>query len=62
MSTIRYSIFGLIVTVLAVVIVATVGKAMDLDIIRYINFGDVIDTIRSIGGSGGPGGTVESLD
>ena len=61
-STIRYSILGLIVTVLAVVLVGTVGKAMGLDIIRYINFGDVIDTIRSVGGEGGGGTPVESLD
>jgi len=55
-STIRYSIIGLIVTILAVVIVGTVGKAMGLDIIKYINFGDVIDTITSItaDGSSGP--------
>ena len=57
-STIRYAIIGLIVTVLAVVIVGTVGKAMGLDIIKYINFGDIIDTITSVtsetGGSGTP--------
>jgi hypothetical protein len=57
-STIRYAIIGLIVTVLAVVIVGTVGKAMGLDIIKYINFGDIIDTITNVtsgtGGSGAP--------
>ena len=47
-STIRYAIIGLIVTILATVIVGTVGKAMGLDIIRYLNFGDIIDTIKSI--------------
>lgn len=47
-STIRYAIIGLIVTVLATVIVGTIGKAMGLDIIRYINFGDIIDTITTI--------------
>ncbi|MBI2464393.1 hypothetical protein HYV57_05545 [Candidatus Peregrinibacteria bacterium] len=60
-STIRYSIFGLIITVLAVVAVATVGRALGLDIIRYINFGDIIDTVRSIGESGGSSG-VDTLD
>jgi len=59
-STIRYSIIGLIVTILAVVIVGTVGKAMGLDIIKYINFGDVIDTITSITADGSSG--VRSLD
>ncbi len=47
-STIRYAIIGLIVTILATVIVGTVGKAMGLDIIRYLNFGDIINTIKSI--------------
>lgn len=47
-STIRYSIIGLIITILATVIIGIVGKAMGLDIIRYINFGDIIDTITSI--------------
>jgi hypothetical protein len=52
-STIRYAIIGLIVTVLAVVIVGTVGRALGLDIIRYINFGEVIENVRNIGGSVG---------
>ena len=61
-STIRYAIIGLIVTVLAVVIVGTVGKAMGLDIIKYIDFGDIINTIKSVtSGSEGGGGT-PSLD
>ena len=52
-STIRYSIIGLIVTILATVIIGTIGKAMGLDIIRYINFGDIIDTITQITSEGG---------
>lgn len=47
-STIRYAIIGLIVTILATVIVGTVGKAMGLDIIKYINFSDIVETIRSL--------------
>ena len=54
-STIRYAIIGLIVTVLAVAIVGTVGKALGLDIIKYINFGDIIDTITGLTESGGGG-------
>ncbi|MFA6992287.1 MAG: hypothetical protein WC269_03335 [Candidatus Gracilibacteria bacterium] len=54
-STIRYSIIGLIVTILAVVIVGTVGKAMNLNVIEYINFGDIIDTIKNITSSAGSG-------
>ncbi|MFH1218214.1 MAG: hypothetical protein V1679_00005 [Candidatus Peregrinibacteria bacterium] len=60
-STIRYAIIGLIVTILAIVIVGTVGKAMGLDIIKYINFGDIIDTITAITADSGSSG-VKSLD
>lgn len=67
-STIRYAIIGLIITILAVVVVGTVGKAMGLDIIKYINFGEIIDTIKgvtsgeeSVNMSPGTGGT-QSLD
>ncbi|MFA5820789.1 MAG: hypothetical protein WC873_01640 [Candidatus Gracilibacteria bacterium] len=52
-STIRYSIVGLIVTILATVIIGTVGKAMGLDIIKYINFSDIINTITDITSDGG---------
>lgn len=58
-STIRYAIIGLVITILSVVIVGTVGKALGLDIIKYINFGDVIDTVKSITGSAE---TQDSLD
>lgn len=47
-STIRYAIIGLIITILSTVIVGTVGRAMGLDIIKYINLGDIINTIKSI--------------
>ncbi|EKD64003.1 MAG: hypothetical protein ACD_51C00101G0003 [uncultured bacterium] len=47
-STIRYAIIGLVVTILSVVIVNFVGKAMGLDIIKYINLGDIIDTVSNI--------------
>lgn len=59
-STIRYAIIGLIVTILATVIIGTVGKAMGLDIIKYINFGDIVDTITSI--TSNSGGGAPSLD
>jgi uncharacterized membrane protein len=52
-STIRYAIIGLIVTVLSVVIVGTVGRALGLDIIRYINFSDIVQNIQSLSSSAG---------
>lgn len=56
-STIRYAIIGLVITVLATVIIGTVGRAMGLDIIKYINFGDIIDTITNITAQSGSSGT-----
>ena len=58
-GTIRYAIIGLIVTILATVIIGTVGKAMGLDIIKYLNFGDIVQTITDITSSGG---SSQSLD
>jgi uncharacterized protein YacL len=49
-STIRYAIIGLIVTLLAVVIVGFVGRALGLDIIRYINLGEIFDLVTQITG------------
>ncbi len=51
-GTIRYAIIGLIITILATVIIGTVGQAMGLDIIQYINFGDILDTITKITSTG----------
>lgn len=50
-STIRYAIIGLIITVLAVVIVKFIGGAIGLDVIKYIDPKDIIQTISSIGSS-----------
>ena len=52
-STIRYAIIGLIVTILSVVIVGTVGRALGLDIIRYINFSDIVSNIQGLSSTGG---------
>ena len=61
-STIRYAIIGLVITILSVVIVATVGKALGLNIIKYINFSQIIQNIQSVtsGDVGGSGSS--SLD
>lgn len=47
-GTIRYAIIGLIITILSVVIVGTVGRVLGLDIIKYINFGEIINTISNV--------------
>ena len=62
-STIRYAIIGLIITVLSIVIVGVVGKALGLDIIHYLNPSDIFDTVRSITSSAGQdSGGIETLE
>ena len=51
-STIRYAIIGLIITLLAVVIVGFVGRALGLDIIQYINLGEIFDLVTQITSNG----------
>ena len=60
-STIRYAIIGLVITVLAVVIVGTVGNFLGLDIIKYINFSDIIKNITNIANTSNHSG-VGTLD
>lgn len=61
-STIRYAIIGFVVTTFSVVIVAFVGGAMGLNVIQYINFGEIIDLIANITSESGSGGGMDSLD
>jgi len=60
-STIRYAIIGLVITILSVVIVGTVGKVMGLDIIKYINLAEIYETVSTLPSSFDGGGT-RSLD
>jgi cytochrome bd-type quinol oxidase subunit 2 len=58
-STIRYAIVGLVVTMFSVAIVAIIGRAMGLNVIQYINLGEIFDLIANItsgADSGGPNG------
>jgi uncharacterized membrane protein len=57
-STIRYAIIGLIITILAVVIVGAVGRVIGLDIIKYINFSDIISNISNLNPSSGTSHTL----
>jgi hypothetical protein len=62
-GTIRYAIIGLIITVLAIVIVGVVGKALGIDIIQYINPADIFDTVRNItSGAGENSDGIETLE
>ena len=48
-GTIRYALIGLAITLLAVVIVQSAGRLIGIDVIRYINFRDIINTVMAIG-------------
>lgn len=63
-GTIRYAIIGLVVTMLAVVIVVLVGNAMGLNVVQYINLGEVFDLVSNfkVPGSETSGGGINSLD
>lgn len=56
-STIRHSVFGLVVAVLAVVLVATVGKAFGLDILQYLDYESIVEIIQGV-----TGGSEAALD
>jgi len=62
-STIRYAIIGLIVTLLSVVIVGFVGSALGLNVIEYINLGEIFDLISNVTTqNAGLGSGTSSLD
>ena len=57
-STIRYAIIGLIITILAVIIVNAVGKVIGISTTDYISFAEIVRLIQQItningGGAGG---------
>jgi uncharacterized membrane protein len=60
-GTIRYSIIGLIVTFLSVVIVSTVGKAMGLNIVKYIKLGEIVGIITEVVEEGSTRRSIDSL-
>ena len=47
-STIRYAIIGLIVTVLSVIIVNAVGKIIGINTTEYISFSQIVQIIQDI--------------
>lgn len=64
-GTIRYAIIGLIITLMSVVIVGVVGRAMGLNVIEYINLAEIFQMVSDItsgNGTNGSGGGINSLD
>ncbi len=64
-GTIRYAIVGLVITLLSVVIVGVVGRALGLNVIEYINLSEIFQLVSDITSgeaTGGSGGGIDSLD
>lgn len=62
-STIRYAIVGLVVTMLSVVIVIMVGNAVGLNVVQYINLGEVFEFVSNFRlPDGGSSGGIDNLD
>lgn len=62
-STIRYAIIGLIVTIMAVVVVNVIGRIIGVSTTEYISFSQIVQIIQDISKSvkGGGGGMQETL-
>jgi len=64
-STIRYAIIGLIVTILSVIIVNAVGRFIGLNTIDYLSSNEIIHVIQQISDDirgGGNGGSTRTLN
>ncbi len=60
-STIRYAIIGLVITIMSVFIVGALGRAIGVNVIKYINLNEIFSTISNITGNTSVGGS-RSLD
>ncbi|PIQ77123.1 hypothetical protein COV82_06005 [Candidatus Peregrinibacteria bacterium CG11_big_fil_rev_8_21_14_0_20_46_8] len=47
-STIRYAIIGLIITILSVIIVNAIGRVIGISTAEYINFSEIVRLIQDI--------------
>lgn len=56
-STIRYAIIGLIITVLSVIIVNAIGRVIGISTTDYISFAEIVRLIQEISKSVGTGGS-----
>lgn len=56
-STIRYAIVGLIITIVAVLIVNILGRTIGLDVTSYISFDEIATIIQTIADEIKTGGT-----
>ena len=63
-GTIRYAIIGLIITILSVVIVQAVGQFIGLNVVKYLDLGEIFHNVQSLGDNfrGNSGSSTTSLD
>lgn len=65
-GTIRYAIIGLIITILSVVIVQALGQFIGLNVVKYLDVGEIFRNVQGLGetfrSSGGSSGGSVSLD
>jgi len=60
-STIRYAIVGLVITMMAVVIVGFIGRALGINAIQYINLNEIFQIVSQVT-SGSGSSELDSLD
>ena len=48
-GTIRYAIIGLIITILSVVIVQAVVQFIGLDVVKYLDLGQIFHNVQNLG-------------
>lgn len=60
-STIRYAIVGLVITMMAVVIVGFIGRALGINAIQYINLNEIFQIVSQVT-SGDGESELNSLD
>lgn len=61
-STIRYSIIGLVITLTSVIIVGFVGSALGLNVVEYINLGEIFQMVSDLTSGSGGGNGLNGLD
>lgn len=61
-STIRYAIIGLIITIFSIVIVQFVGKALGLNVVQYLSFSHIVSLVTDLTSNGSGGDGINSLD
>ena len=52
-STIRYALLGLVITILSITVITLVGRIFGLELVNYLSFENIISTVNSFFGGNG---------